>query len=100
MLAQSVSRPVVLIVGIAVSMVNALVLGAAAIRSLGGPFNNSPFAVVFVALALLGPVTAILLLRRSRQRGASEFESRRRVGRALVGLGVPVLAVSLLLLVI
>ena len=100
MLTPSVVRPRSLLAGIGLSLVNALVLGVAAVHALGGPFDNSPFAVVFVALALVGPVSALVSYRRSRRRGVSNPASRRRSGTVLVGLGLPVLVVSLFLLIV
>jgi hypothetical protein len=90
----------VLVFGIVVTVVNALVLAGAAVRALGGPFDNSPFAIVFVGLALLGPVSGTWAWRAGGRRGLSAGEHRRWLGRVLLGWGIPVLLVSLFLLIV
>jgi len=89
-----------LIAGVVVSAVNASVLIVAAVRALSGPFNNAPFAGLFVGLAFLGPGAATVTHRGARRRGVDVAPSRHRAGTVLFCCGLPVLAVSLLLLII
>ena len=98
--AQSVRDSAWFVVGIALSLVNGIVLSNAAVISIGGPFDNSPFALPFLALALVGPISACVSRHRARHAELDVWESRRRAGRVLVGVGLPASVVSLFLLVV
>lgn len=89
-----------LVIGIMFSVVDGVVLGAGAVRALGGHFDNSLFAVVCIVLALIGPGAAALTRWKAGRLEMSTQDARRREGRVLTGFGLPVLVLSLFLLVV